>query len=193
MLLLILATAFPETLGPEDDDRLVTLHGRNFSFQVLEPAGWVLDTVGAPQIANFIFHPEGTNWRHAEAVILARFVSRKQDEVLSEFVRTNRERFLESCPFGEEDFDSAPIKLDDDFDLEVYDCPGVRKELTAISSPPGYFVVLTLSLQSPEALEKHSRTFKQIVDSFSWKDLSLPRLRLLPPDPDREQQSSPRP
>lgn len=192
VIFFILSNLLPATLTPDSDGRLVTLHGRNFSFQILEPSGWVLDTVGAPQIANFIFHPRDTNWRRAEAVILARFVPRKSDETLSEFVSTNREHFLESCPFGEEDFETDIIKTENEFDIEVYDCPGVRKEIAAISTQPGYYVVLTLSPQSREALDKYVEIFQKVVNSFTWENLSLPDVPLLPPNPEKQSGRIPR-
>lgn len=151
----------------QDEGRIVNLNGRNFSFQVLEPAGWKLDTRSAPQLANFILYPEDVDWRRAEAVVYARLIPRSSSESEEEFLAENRERFEKGCPFADPEQDDAPISVDR-FSIQVYDCPGVRKEIFAITSVPGFFAVFALSLQNGEAEANSLDAFQKIVASFKW-------------------------
>jgi len=156
------------SLFVQDGGRLVSLNGRNFSIQVLEPEGWKLDTRSAPQIANFIFHPEDVSWRRADAVIFVRMLPRSSDDSEEEFAALNRTRFEEGCPFAEPEQVDSPLLSVDRFTIRVYDCPGVRKEIVAITSIPGFFAVFALSLQNKEAEESSLRSFEKIVTSFRW-------------------------
>jgi hypothetical protein len=152
----------------QDGGRLVNLNGRNFSIQVLEPEGWELDTRSAPQLANFIFYPEGVNWRDSDAIVFARLIPRSSEESVEEFSAQNRIRFEEGCPFAEpEQKESLPLAVDR-FAIQVYDCPGVRKEIVAITSIPGFFAVFALSLQNLEVEAGALESFEKIVDSFRW-------------------------
>ena len=152
----------------QDGGRLVNLNGRNFSIQVLEPEGWKLDTRSAPQLANFIFYPEGVNWRDSDAIVFARLIPRSSEESVEEFSAQNRIRFEEGCPFAEpEQKESLPLSVDR-FAIQVYDCPGVRKEIVAITSIPGFFAVFALSLQNLEVEAGALESFEKIVDSFRW-------------------------
>ena len=152
----------------QEGGRIVSLNGRNFSIQVLEPEGWKLDTRSAPQLANFIFHPDDVNWRRADAVIFARMIPRSSDDSEEEFVALNRTRFEEGCPFAEPEQADSRLLSVDRFTIQVYDCPGVRKEIVAITSVPGFFAVFALSLQNREAEGSSLRSFEKIVTSFRW-------------------------
>ncbi len=156
------------SLFVQDGGRIVSLNGRNFSIQVLEPEGWKLDTRSAPQLANFIFHPDDVNWRRADAVIFARMIPRSSDDSEEEFVALNRTRFEEGCPFAEPEQADSQLLSVDRFTIQVYDCPGVRKEIVAITSVPGFFAVFALSLQNREAEGSSLRSFEKIVTSFRW-------------------------
>jgi len=155
--------------------RVVRLHGRNFFFEVLEPKGWTLDTRSAPQLANFIFHPTGVDWRESEALILVRFAPREPSDELEDFLKQSREGFLEDCPFAEDSDESdLGLKLMDRYRIQVYDCPGVRKEVAAITAVPGYFVIFTLSAQSEVAFKENLDTFRNVAESFVWSELKVP-------------------
>jgi hypothetical protein len=152
----------------QDDGKVLRLYGRDFSFQVTEPDGWMLNTRSAPQIANFIFHPRGVDWRRADSVIFARFVPRLEDETLEDFARQGREKFLAECPFA----DDRPPPLDlppvDQFAFEVYHCPGIREEVVAVTAVRRFFVVFALSTQKEGALKEGFGALHQIASSFEW-------------------------
>ncbi|GAB4220108.1 MAG: hypothetical protein Kow001_00480 [Acidobacteriota bacterium] len=157
--------------GEAPEGRLLQLHGRGFSFEVLEPEGWVLDTESAPQIANFIFHPRGVNWRRADAVIYARFTPRRLGEPLDSFLEENRRNFYSTCPGGAdsrvEALEAAP------FQVFRFDCTGSRTELVAFAEFPGYFVIFALAGRDAAAVAPGESTLRAILQSFRWT--TLPR------------------
>jgi hypothetical protein len=157
--------------GEAAEGRLLQLHGRGFSFEVLEPEGWVLDTESAPQIANFIFHPQGVNWRRADAVIYARFTPRHPDERLASFLEENRRHFYSTCPGGS---DSRVEALGaDPFEVFRFDCAGSRTEFVAFAEFPGYFVIFALSGRDAAAVAPGESPLRAILQSFRWT--TLPR------------------
>ncbi len=172
----------------EVEGRLLHLYGSGFSFQIIEPDGWTLDSRAAPQIANFIFHPRGVDWRRAETLIITRFVSRRSSESVEDFISRSRQEFLESCPFAD---DEKQLHLDsvEPFTLQVYHCPGVRKEVVASAPFAGYFVVFALSAREDKGIESALPVLRRILQSFRWFD--SPRLpREPPPDRPDEDRSS---
>lgn len=170
-------------LPPETGGELIRLYGRGFSFEVLEPRGWTLDTGSAPQVANFIIHPEGENWRRAPAVVYVRFVRRQAEDSLEDFVLENRNQFIQFCPFAEEEFSDLPLEPVEPFAIEVYDCPGVRREVVASAALPGYFAVFVLSEQQKGAIEESADVFRRILSSFRFFDVPEPRLPSMRPRP----------
>lgn len=151
----------------------VRLYGKGFSFQVRQPQGWTLDTRSAPQLANFIFYPEGNDWRKAEAVVYVRFVPKEGSETLEEFVMTSDRDFKESCPFGD-DPDEAPVPIPavERFLTRVYNCPGTRSEVDAVTEVPRFFVVFVLSSDVSETSKAASvDAFSEIIRSFKWLEI----------------------
>lgn len=151
------------------EGRVVQMYGRGFSFQVAEPAGWTLDTRAAPQIANFIFHRQGENWRRSDAFILARFVKKKKDDTLQSFIEQNLDKFVVACPSGRES-EERPDGLEqvDPFRVQIYDCPGVRKEVVATGDFDRYFVVFVLSSERVPAMDDALPALEEILSSFHW-------------------------
>lgn len=173
-------------LGQSVDGRLLTLHGRDFTFHVTEPLGWKLDTRGAPQISNFMFYPMGTDWRKAGAVVFVRFAERKPEEHLEQFVAANREQFEEDCPFAE-DAVRPPLEPIADFETQMYVCPGVRTEVIAVTEVSRFFIVFILGIQQQNALQSSLPVFEKIVRSFEWVDREPPANPIGPnltPEPD---------
>ena len=162
------------------EGRMVQMYGRGFSFQVAEPSGWTLDTRAAPQIANFIFHRQGEDWRHSDAFILARFVGKQKGATLQSFIEDNLDKFVMACPAGKET-KSRPEGLAkvDPFSVQTYDCPGVRREIVATGDFNRYFVVFVLSSERASAAEAALPALQEILTSFQWfeypRALSRPR------------------
>ncbi len=161
--------------GEAPEGRLLQLHGRGFSFEVLEPEGWLLDTESAPQIANFIFHPRGVNWRRADAVIYARFTPRRSEERLEAFLEENRRHFYATCPGGTE---SRAVALDTgSFQVFRFECTGSRTELVAFAEFPGYFVIFALTGRDAQSIAPGEVPLRGILRSFRWTTLPRDWLR----------------
>lgn len=169
--------------GEVTEGKILELHGRGFSFQVLEPEGWVLDTYSAPQIANFIFHPQGMNWRRADAVIYSRFAPRNSGENLETFLQENRDQFFTSCPEGEESelkhLKGQPVEP---FRLFRYTCPRGQTELVAFAEYPGHFVVFALTGRNAAAIAPGEVPLRGILQSFRWTVVPRERFRFPRPD-----------
>jgi hypothetical protein len=171
LLLLVLSNV------AEDDDRVVHLYGRGFSFKVAQPSGWTLDTRSAPQLANFIFHPTGQDWRRSESVIYARFIPREDETQLEEFLTENRAEFERSCPFADPENTEISRSRDwSSFTIQQFSCPGVRQEVLAVKEVDKYFIMFALSSPNPGTLEAGLPVLHTITGSFQWFDtLAQPR------------------
>lgn len=156
-------------LAPQQG-RLLELHGRGFSFSVLEPEGWELVPRAAPQIATFIFQRKGTNWRRSESVIFVRFVPREANQSVEEFMALNRGQFLEQCPFAEDGEMEAPFEAVEDFLTAEFSCTGVREEFVAARAASRFFLVFVLSSGNPSALRADAPVLKRILASFKWNE-----------------------
>jgi hypothetical protein len=152
----------------ETGDRLLRLSGSTFSIELVEPLGWKLATRAAPQIANFIFHPEGTDWRRAEAVIFVRIVPRASSETVREFIEVSDKRFRERCPFEDGHDNPGALYEVPGFQIGEYRCPGIRDELLAVTEVPGSFVVFTLSTESEGMVDRSAPVLRKILTSFRW-------------------------
>jgi hypothetical protein len=127
-----------------------------------------LSTRAAPQIANFIFHPAGEEWRRADTVIYVRLVSKGADESLDSFIETAKESFRERCLGSSDDSDFPPIKEVPGFTIEDFSCFGMREEVVAFREVPGYFIVFTLAVQPGGSLENSLPVLRQVLQSFRW-------------------------
>jgi len=156
----------------ESDGRLVRLSGSTFSLEVLEPQGWTLATRAAPQIANFIFHPQGTDWRGAEAVVFVRIVPREESEKPEHFIESSGERFKDGCAFGEKKGKDPLLLGRTSFHVVEFRCPGVREEVVAVTDVSGAFVVFTLSVQPGHSIDTLRPVLRSILKSFSWHNIA---------------------
>ena len=59
------------TLCPLEGGRTLRIGGKDFSFSVTEPEGWMIDFAAAQQIANFVMYPMNTTWRESDVVAFA--------------------------------------------------------------------------------------------------------------------------
>lgn len=154
--------------------RVLRLSGNGFVLQLAEPSGWRLETRAAPQIANFIFHPVGEEWRRADTVIFVRLVPRAGVESLESFVETARENFRERCLGGADNVDRPIVKEVPGFIIEDFSCFGMREEVLAFRQVPGYFVVFTLVVHPGGSLQEAVPVLRQILISFRWREQSEP-------------------
>lgn len=156
----------------DSEGRLLHLSGSRFTLEVLEPEGWTLATRAAPQIANFIFHPRGTDWRTAEAVVYVRIVPREEAESPEHFIESSGERFKQGCGLGEWETRAPLLSGVTSFQMVEFRCPAVRDEVVAVTDVSGAFVVFTLSVQPGGSIETMRPVLRSILMSFDWQDMA---------------------
>lgn len=165
------------TIGPTEGQagRLQKLTGNGFSLKILEPEGWQFNFRSASQLAHFILHKAGTNWRKAESVIFVRIIPRQSEEKRSDFIESNEDGIRGACPGAMELRDvELGGESSNDFWVRGYDCLGSRYEVVAIKEVPRFFVLLLLSARSDDALKEALPPYQKILASFDWTDRPRP-------------------
>ena len=170
MLQLILLSASLLQFSPSDNSILRFTLGR-YNLEIAQPQGWILDTRAAPQIAHFVIHPEGTNWRRADVVIYVRFQPGGPDETVQKLLQEDTERFEEDCPYADTPED-VTLEGAAQFSIRRYFCPGVREEVLAITKLPDFFAAFLMSSQKEGAISNALPTFDAILTSFHWSERS---------------------
>jgi hypothetical protein len=174
MLPLLTILILVPLLATESPGRVLRLSGNGFVLQLVEPDGWRLATRAAPQIANFIFHPVGEEWRRSDRVIFVRLVPRAGVESLESFIESTRGNFRERCLGGSDNLDRPTVREVPGFIIEDFSCFGMREEVLAFRQVPGYFVVFTLAVNPGGSLEEAVPVLRQILISFRWMQQSEP-------------------
>lgn len=159
--------------------RTLRIRGLDYSFLVTEPSGWTIDVGSAIQVANFVMHPEGTQWREADVVAFSRFFPRNQDEDLENFLQSELAGQEVRCP----KLVISDLQLDLDLKSETRErsrvvakscaCPGGKQEVVAFTEVTEYFVIFVLSARDEASISKALPTFQQLISSFRW--LGRPR------------------
>lgn len=159
--------------------RTLRIRGLDYSFLVTEPAGWSIDVGSAIQVANFVMHPEGTQWREAEVVAFSRFFPRNQDEDLENFLQSELAGQEVLCP----KLEIRDLRLELELNPETRKrpnvvakscaCPGGKQEVVAFTEVTGYFVIFVLSARDEASISKALPIFQQLISSFRW--LGRPR------------------
>ena len=116
--------------------KTIRIGGNGFSFSITEPDGWQIDFRGASQIANFVMHPEGSDWRQAPVVVFARFTPRGSRETLESFADKDAEEFQKTCLFYEIQNIDLSLKGVRKFLSREHSCPSVRNEIVAVTEVP---------------------------------------------------------
>jgi len=159
--------------------RTLRIRGLDYSFLVTEPSGWTIDVGSVIQVANFVMHPEGTQWREADVVAFSRFFPRNQDEDLENFLQSELAGQEVRCP----KLEISDLHLDLALNPGTGDrprvvakscaCPGGKQEVVAFTEVTDYFVIFVLSARDEASVSEALPTFQQLISSFRW--LGRPR------------------
>ena len=159
--------------------RTLRIRGLDYSFLVTEPSGWTIDVGSVIQVANFVMHPEGTQWREADVVAFSRFFPRNQDEDLENFLQSELAGQEVRCP----KLEISDLRLDLELNPETRKrprvvakscaCPGGKHEVVAFTEVTDYFVIFVLSGRDEASISEALPTFQQLISSFRW--LGRPR------------------
>ncbi len=169
------------TVCPLEGGRTLRIGGKDFSFSITEPEGWLIDFAAAQQIANFVMYPMNTTWRESDVVAFARFAPKGPQETLEVFLENNLKEFQQRCPF----YETGDVKLElsgaQTFVTKALHCPSMRHEIVAVTEVPGFFITVVLSSNQRDRLQSVLSPFQELLSSFLW----VPR-KTEPPKPAEE-------
>ena len=160
-------------------DQIRRYRGNGFTFQLIEPQGWVIDP-RFPQIAQFVMYERGQSWRNADSVVYVSLVPRESDETLEDFVEDSVQNFKDSCPLFDVSELDLKLKGRHRFMSKAYECTGTRYELASVTAVDQFFVLFVLSARDPLWLEKGREPYKRVLSSFAWSKTPK-RNRTVPP------------
>lgn len=169
--------------------RTLRIRGMDYSFLVTEPAGWTIDVGSAIQVANFVMHPEGTQWREADVVAFSRFFPRNRDEDLEKFLQSELAGQEVLCP----QLEISDLHLDLELSPETRSrprvvakscaCPGGKQEVVAFTKVPDYFIIFVLSARAGASVSEALPIFQQLISSFRWLGRPRSSVELLKSNP----------
>ncbi len=147
------------------------LIGRNYSFILREPAGWLLDgTSGKAQGVDTVIYREGESWKTGVAVMYARVIPKdsKERETIqkviendvNEFKKANQmSRVSELTPLTTRDKKNATVK-------DFYDAGNKNFETVAYIDEPKVVIIIVLTVRQKEDFDKAFPAFKDLVGSY---------------------------
>jgi hypothetical protein len=148
--------------------RTLRIGGKDFSFSVTEPEGWMIDFTAAQQIANFVMYPMHTTWRESDVVAFARFAPKAPRETLEVFMGNNLKEFQQRCPFYETGDAKLELSGAQTFVTKTLHCPSMRHEIVAVTEVPGFFITFVLSSNQRNQLQSALPPFRELLSSFLW-------------------------
>jgi hypothetical protein len=159
---------FLSTVCPLEAGRTLRIGGKDFSFSITEPEGWMIDFAAAPQIANFVMYPLHTTWRESDVVAFARFAPKGSQETLEAFLGNNLKEFQQRCPFYETEDVKLELSGSQTFVTKALHCPSMRHEIVAVTEAPGFFITFVLSSNQRNQLQSALPPFRELLSSFLW-------------------------
>jgi hypothetical protein len=171
ILVLILLTGSIPAFSQKSDSTDGTIFvGRQFSFVLKEPTGWIMDSETAkPQRLQAVLYRDGSSWKDAIAVMYARVIYKDQtqptvEKVISndvaDFLKLNKESTVS---------DSPPLETRDKrkgISKVFYDAANKNHESVAFIDDPKVVVILALSSRDKGEYEKALPAFKALVSSY---------------------------
>jgi hypothetical protein len=153
-----------------DDSNSGIIFGRDHSFSLTAPAGWVLDNAsGVPQGLQAVFYPKGSSWKDSASVMYAG-VTRKEKASFAKVVQDDVARFKEGSP--KTTVADLPSLLTHDKKKAVvkcfFDAKHDNHEAVAYIDEAKVVVLLTLSCRSQEELDKSMSAHKELIASYRF-------------------------
>jgi len=168
--LILLAVSIPAVSQKPDSTDGSIFVGRQFSFVLKEPNGWIMDseTVKAEGV-QAVLYPHGSSWKDAVAVMYARVIYKNEeqntvDKVISndvtDFLKLSKESTVS---------DSPPLKTRDKqkgISKVFYDAANKNYEMVTFIDASKVVVILALSSRQKAEYEKALPAFKALVGSY---------------------------
>ncbi len=147
------------------------LLGRNFSFVLKEPAGWILDVETAkPRDLQAVLYAQGSSWKNAVSVMYARVIYKNEiqntaERVIAndvaEFLKLSKDSKVSDSPaLTTRDKKTAIVKA-------FYDGANKNYESVAFIDETKVVVILVLSSRDNGEYEKSLPAFKDLVGSYA--------------------------
>ncbi len=170
LLLIILSVSMSVVGQKRDDTDGVILLGRNFSFTLKEPAGWVLDSeIGKSEGVQAVVYPAGSSWKNSVTVMYARVIYKDEtqptiekviSEDITEFMKLSKESTVADAPSIEtRDKRKGIAKV-------FYDAANKNYECVTFIDGPRVVVIIALSSRDKNEYEKALPAFKALVSSY---------------------------
>ena len=156
------------TVFAQDDSGII--YGKNYSFALTAPKGWVLDTTsGRQQGLQAVFYPNGSSWKSGAAVMYPSVLQKADParESLESVIANEDSPNLKVV-----DADAIPTRTDarsKDKKATVKYFTGDRNgnsEAVAYLDEGNLVVMLVLSTRSQKDFETSLPAFKEFVDSY---------------------------
>ena len=171
LLVLMVLVWSPVVLSQKPDDMQGTIiPGRQISFVLKEPSGWVLDTrAGRQEGVEAVLYREGSSWANGVVVMYARVIHKDdtQDTVakvisndVADFMKLSKESKVADSPsLQTRDKKSAIVKT-------FYDAANKNHESVAFIDEAKVVVILALSSRDKAEYEKALPAFQALVNSY---------------------------
>jgi len=164
-------SAFQQSNQKPDDLNSGIVYGRDHSFILTAPPGWILDnSSGVSQGLHAVFFPRGSSWQDGIVVMYARVVHKDQDQNktmrkviqndIASFKKASNNSTVRGGPsISTKDSKKAVIKY-------FYDAENDNHEAVAYIDESKVVVILVLSSRVKEEYEKSLSAFKELVTSY---------------------------
>ena len=172
--LIFVLTLFCAAAFGQDDSGII--YGKNYSFALTAPKGWVLDTTsGRQQGLQAVFYPKGSSWKNGTAVMYANVLQKTDPakESLQTIIADDVAGFQKESPnLKVVDADPIPTRTDarsKDKKATVKYFTADRagnSEAVAYVDEGNLVVMLVLNARSQQDFEASLPAFKDFVGSY---------------------------
>jgi len=172
-----LATLPPLCFADQILEGYSVVRGKEYTFEVKAPRGWVLDNEAAKQQGlNLVFYPTGTDWQTSKAVIYVRVRSNDANvrNIEGQIEDTIRNLRANGSPNASVKYVNT-LTTQDASKAKVYYYSGDKFgnfEATAYIQSKGSIHFLTLSARDQESFQRALSAFHSVVTSY--EDLKKP-------------------
>jgi hypothetical protein len=170
-LLLILCGVSISVFGQKSDAPDGTIFvGRNFSFALKEPAGWVMNSeIAKSQRLQAVLYPTGSSWKESVVVMYARVIDKDETQPtvqkvisndIDDFMKLSKESTVADSPSLETREKKKGISK------VFYDAANKNYECVTFIDEPKVVVIMAISSRDKLEYEKALPAFKALVSSY---------------------------
>lgn len=150
----------------------VITYGKDLSFRVSAPPGWVLDNQsGQKQGLLAALYPVGSNWSSATVVMYVNAASKTGDPTLASLINGDFARQKEQSP-GLKMESGKPLPIADGTEVQVNNFTGDKSgsyESVAYVEAPNTYIMLVLTSRNKAEYDNAKGAFSQLVKSCVLK------------------------